>query len=232
MCICFQRQTSFPHGELLHPPRRGVQVPRERRHSYLQLTLGYSEFTASNLHLGKAGQAQPTGNYRVTLPRTAPWFPQLVATGEVTEEPHPPSVPPHEELSLASDPFVSCQPGATRTKGNGASRCWECSAPTQSKRVQEGTWGSPRTSSLPGMGSFPSPVPSPSHLSWLFDPAFWALHSNRNIVLQQEVDIHICVCKHLHILNFVHMCSCYFSTIIITAQTCNKILLEAPSDLL
>lgn len=89
MCICFQRQTSFPPGELLHPPRRGAQVPTERRHSYLQLTLGYSEFTASNLHLGKAGQAQPTGNYRVKLPRTAPRFAQLVATGKVTEEPRP-----------------------------------------------------------------------------------------------------------------------------------------------
>lgn len=91
----------------------------------------------------KPGQAQPTGNYQLKLPRTASLMARFVATGEATEEARP------QSLSPASDPSVSCPPGAGRTEAmvlHGAER----SAPAQSRRLQEETSGSLRTSSIPG----------------------------------------------------------------------------------
>lgn len=117
MFICFQRQTTFPSGVT----RRGVQVPTESRHSYLQLTLGYSQSLLPVICTSvKPGQAQPTGNYQVKLPRTASLIcPSCCRRGG--DRGASSSVPPHGDLSPAFDPF--CQPGATRTKGVGTSRC-------------------------------------------------------------------------------------------------------------
>lgn len=54
MLICFQRQTTFPSGELLCPPRRGGTGTHGEETVFAVDTRLFTEFTASNLRLGKA----------------------------------------------------------------------------------------------------------------------------------------------------------------------------------
>lgn len=222
MLICFQRQTTFPSGELLCPPRRGGTGTHGEETQFLQLTLGYSQSLLPVICTSaKPGQAKPTGNYQVKLPRTASLI-CPICCHRGGDRGASSSVPPHGDLSLASDPFVNCQPGVTRTKRMVLQDA-QCSASTQSKRVQEGTQGSPRTFSTPGHWGTCHSHFTEVHLA---APAFWASHSNKYCPLTRYrythyVSIYIYTYRVLCVRVPAIFPPCYHG-IIITAQTCKK----------
>lgn len=96
---------------------------REETQSFTVDTQLFTESTANNLNLSKT----ESGITHRQLPGQAarnslPGFPNLLPNGGGDRKASS-SVPPQGDLSLASDPFVNCQPAANTTKRDGASRC-------------------------------------------------------------------------------------------------------------